>query len=176
MKGRTSTLVVAGALAIGAVVVPSSAFAQAVPQIAPRDSTWEIISDITLGIGVGTVSLMPRIYYSDPEATVGWKARWHISVLAPILLLTTTTFIIDGPIKNAIQSNRPGCNLDETNVRFPDSGCESFGGPSTHSFAAWAAPGAGLGIFIADTFIHSDGKVHAGSIIGNIVVPTSLRW
>ena len=28
---------------------------------------------------------MPRVFYADPEVTVGWKARWHVSVLAPIV-------------------------------------------------------------------------------------------
>jgi hypothetical protein len=172
MRGRTSFIVAGALAALGAVIVPRTAHAQAVPQTAPRDGTWEIVSHISMAIGAGTVSLMPRIYYNDPEATVGWKARWHVSQLAPVLLLTTAAFVIDGPIKDAIQSTRPGCSLDTTLVRFPDSGCETFGGPSTHSFVAWSASGAGLGIWVADTFIHSDANVHAGSIIGNIVVPT----
>jgi hypothetical protein len=166
-------LVAGAALALGALVVPCEARAQTtpVPPNAPRDSTWETISTVSMIIGVSTVSLMPRVYYSDPEATVGWKARWHVSVLAPALTLTAATLLIEFPIKNAIKSTRPGCTLDQTSVRFPDSGCESFGGPSTHSFAAWSAAGAGLGVWVADTFIHSSGKVNAGSIIGNIVVP-----
>ncbi|MFO0615511.1 MAG: hypothetical protein U0414_23155 [Polyangiaceae bacterium] len=172
MKGRTSYLVAGALAALGAVVVPHAAHAQAVPPVVSRDGTWGIVSSISMAIGAGTVSLMPRIYYNDPESTVGWKARWHVSQLAPVLLLTTAAFMIDGPIKEAIQSTRPGCSLDGTLVRIADSGCETFGGPSTHSFVSWSATGAGVGIWVADTFIHSDGNVHAGSIIGNIVVPT----
>ena len=29
----------------------------------------------------GLVMIMPRVFYSDPEVTAGWKARWHVSVL-----------------------------------------------------------------------------------------------
>lgn len=172
MRGRTSYIVAGAVAALGAVIAPHAAHAQAVPQVAPRDATWGIVSSISMAIGAGTVSLMPRIYYNDPESTVGWKARWHVSQLAPVLLLTTATFVIEGPIKDAIQSTRPGCSVDQTTARAPGSGCETFGGPSTHSFVSWSATGAGLGIWVADTFIHSDGNVHAGSIIGNIVVPT----
>ena len=144
-----------------------------VPPFAQRDETWGTVSSITMLIGAGTVTLMPRVYYNDPEATVGWKARFHFSQLAPALAITAATLLVDQPIKDALEGTRPGCTVDETRVAFPDSGCESFGGPSTHSFAAWGAAGAGFGIWISDTFIHSDGNVHVGSIIGNIAVPVT---
>lgn len=169
---RARSIVLSGVLAGSAFAfVSSEASAQAVPPSAPRDSGFEIASNITMALGVATVTFMPRVYYNDPEATFGWKSRWHISQLAPSLALTSITLLIDGPIKGAIESTRPGCTLDETNVHFPDSGCESFGGPSTHSFAAASAAGAGIGIWVADTFVHSNSEVHAGSIIGNIAVP-----
>ena len=175
MNGRNFTLIASAALAAGAVLFPHVACAQTaqqpVPPIAARSSTWDIVSNVSMAVGVGTVALMPRIYYSDPEATVGWKARWHVSVLAPAFTLTAAALLIEFPIKNAIKSPRPGCTKDQTLNRFPDSGCESFGGPSTHSFGAWSAFGSGTGIWVADTFIHSDGNVHAGSIIGNMVIP-----
>jgi hypothetical protein len=174
MNGQNLSLIAGAALSVGAVLAPHAAEAQTtqpVPPIAARSSGLDLMSTISMAVGVGTVTLMPRIYYSDPEATVGWKARWHISVLAPTLALTATALLIEFPVKNAIKSPRPGCTPDQTVLRFPDSGCESFGGPSTHSFGAWSAFGAGTGIWVADTFIHSDGNVHAGSIIGNIVVP-----
>ncbi len=175
MKGRTSILLagVVGGLLTG-VLAPREAAAQAVPPVPPiasRTSGFGTASSITMIIGVGTVALMPRVYYNDPEATVGWKARWHVSQLAPALTLTAATLLVDGPIKNAIKNTRPGCTVDQTRVQFPDSGCESYGGPSTHSFASWSATGAGVGIWVADTWIHSDGKLHPGSIIGNIAVP-----
>ena len=176
MIGRNS-LLFAGAIGVMALLAPAVAYGQTqpaptpVPPRAARDTGFDIASSVTMLIGVGTVTFMPRVYYSDPEATVGWKARVHISQLAPALVLTAATLLVDGPIKNAIENTRPGCTLDATRVQFPDSGCESFGGPSTHAFASWGAAGAGAGIWVADTFIHSDSRVHAGSIIGNIGVP-----
>ena len=54
------------------------------------------------------------------------------------------------------------------------SGCETFGGPSTQSFAAWGTAGAGISIFLVDTFKYSDGHFNAGGFIGNVFVPLSL--
>jgi hypothetical protein len=173
---RARSVVLSGVLAGSAFAfVSSEAAAQAVPPSAPRDSGFEIASNITMALGVATVTFMPRVYYSDPEATIGWKARWHVSQLAPALALTSITLLVDLPIKDAIESTRPGCTLDETRIRFPDSGCESFGGPSAHAFAATNAASAGIGIWVADTFIHSNSEVHAGSIIGNIAAPVRSR-
>ena len=143
--------------------------AGSIPVGAKRDETWGTISHITLSLGTAVPLLMPRIYYSDPESTVGWKGRWHVSVLAPAMTLTALTVLIDSPIKDAIESTRPGCTIEETGV--PYEGCETFGGPSTHSFAAWSATGAGTAIFLVDTFKYSDGKFSAGSFIGNVIVP-----
>jgi len=143
--------------------------ADPIPVGANRDATWGTISHITLALGTGTVFLMPRIYYNDPESTVGWKGRWHVSVLAPAMTLTALTVFIDQPIKDAIESTRPGCTIEETGV--PYLNCETFGGPSAHSFASWSATGAGTGIFLVDTFKYSDGRFSAGSFIGNVIVP-----
>lgn len=166
-------IVTAGLLcaATAALLAPREAAAQAIPPAAPRDENWEAVSQIAMITGAATVTLMPRVYYNDPEATVGWKGRWHVSQLAPALFLTTTTLMVDIPIKDAIESTRPGCTLDETLVAFPDSNCESFGGPSTHAFASSATFGAGLVIWLLDTFKYSDSEFHAGSFIGNVAVP-----
>ena len=117
------------------------------------------------------MTLMPRVYYNDPEATVGWKARWHVSQLAPALFLTAATLFLEFPLKNLIEGTRPGCTIEETEAGFDGSNCESYGMVSTHSFAAWSAAGSGVGIWVADTFIYSDSKFHAGSFIGNVAVP-----
>jgi hypothetical protein len=160
-------------LAAAAWLLPAEASAQTIPvtPIAARDSTWGTVSHVSLGIGAGTVFLMPRVYYSDPESTVGWKGRWHFSMFAPAMFMTAATFLVDGPIKNALKLPRPGCTVDQTTVANPGSGCETFGGPSTHSFAAWGATGMGTGIFLVDTFRYSRGRFNAGSFIGNIAVP-----
>ena len=153
--------------------MPREAHAQAVPPAAERNTDWEIASTISMVIGVSTVTLMPRVYYSDPEATVGWKARWHVSQLAPALFLTAATLFLEFPLKNLIEGTRPGCTVEETEAGFDGSNCESYGMVSTHSFAAWSAAGSGVGIWVADTFIYSDSKFHAGSFIGNVAVPIS---
>ena len=45
---------------------------------------------------------------------------------------------------------------------------------STHSFAAGASLGHGLGVFFVDTFKWSGSRVNGGSIVGNIIVPLAL--
>jgi hypothetical protein len=172
------TIVAAGFLSIfgGVLLAPSEAAAQTtpVPAIAPRDGTWGTVSNVTMVIGAGIVTLMPRIYYNDPEATVGWKARWHVSMLAPALAMTTLTLLQDGPIRNAIKSPRPGCTADQTSAGLKGSECESFGMVSTQSYASWGATGAGTTIFLVDTLRYSQGKFNVGGFIGNVAVPLVL--
>jgi len=172
MRARRSLYLLLGATSVALnVLAPSEAHAQAIPPSAERDEGWETASTISMLVGVGTVSLMPRIYFNDPEATVGWKARWHISVLAPVMTMTAVTLLVDGPIHSIGEGTRPGCTVEETESGFNGSNCESYGMPSTHSVAAWGAFGAGTGIWVADTFVHSDSEFHAGSFIGNVIVP-----
>ncbi|WP_437292880.1 hypothetical protein [Sorangium sp. So ce426] len=162
-------VVAAGCLAVAAcLLAPREAAAQTTVQ---RDKNWATVSDVSLVLGSSVVFLMPRVYYSDPEATVGWKGRWHFSVMAPAMTMTALTLLVDLPIKNALESTRPGCSIDETKAAVSDSGCESFGGPSTHAFASWGATGAGTGIFVVDTFRYSSGRFNAGAFIGNVAIP-----
>jgi hypothetical protein len=162
-----------GLVMAAAWLAPAEAAAQdvEVPPIVPRDANWGTVSDVSLAIGASTVFLMPRVYFSDPESTVGWKGRWHFSMLAPSMTMVAATFLVDGPIRRAIESPRPGCSLDQTLVANPGSECESFGGPSTHAFASWGSTGVGVGVFLVDTFKYSRGRFHAGSFVGNIFVP-----
>jgi hypothetical protein len=172
------TIVAAGFISTlaAAMLVPKEAAAQVppVPPTVQRDPGWGAVSNVTMVMGAATVFLMPRVFYNDPEATVGWKGRWHFSVLAPAMSLTAMTLLVDGPIKSAIQSNRPGCTLDETQFAFPGSGCESFGGPSTQSYASWGATGAGVSIFLVDTIKYSDWRFNVPSFVGNVGVPLTL--
>lgn len=167
-----SRFLVAGVLtgALGLTFGESTARAQ-VPPFAERDDNWDAVSTVSMVVGISTVALMPRVYYSSPDATVGWKARWHVSVLAPVMTMTALTWLVDQPISNAIESPRDGCTLDQTLAQIDDSGCEKFGSPSTHAFASWSATGAGLGIFLVDTLKYSDSEFHVGSFIGNVAVP-----
>jgi hypothetical protein len=170
------TIVAAGFLAVfsGTLLAPREAAAQPVTPIAARSGTWATVSNVTMLVNVGIVTLMPRVYYNDPEATVGWKARWHISMLAPALSMTALTLLVDGPIRGAIKAPRPGCPAGATAEDLPGSGCETYGMPSTQSFAAFGATGAGTTIFIVDTLKYSNGKFNVGSFFGNVGVPLLL--
>lgn len=156
-----------------ALLTPREAAAQ-VPPIAQRSGAWDAATNVTMVLGASIVTLMPRVYYNDPEATVGWKGRFHISMLAPALTMTAFTLLVDGPIKNAIGAPRPGCTFDQTSVALANSGCQTFGMPSTQSFASWGATGAGTVIFLVDTFKYSDSRFHPGGFVGNVAVPLVL--
>lgn len=167
------TIVAAGFLSISSAVLlaPGEAAAQTVTPIAHRNATWGTVSDVTMVLSASIVTLMPRVYYNDPEATVGWKGRWHWSALAPVMSMTALTLLVDGPIRNGVKSPRPGCTSDQTGAALAGSGCESYGMPSTHAYAAWGATGAGTTIFLVDTFKYSQGKFNVGGFIGNIAAP-----
>jgi hypothetical protein len=169
---RSKAILTAGVLAVGACLCLDEGTANAqIPPVVGRDPNWETVSNVSLGIGVGVVSLMPRVYYSSPDATVGWKARYHVSMLAPAMTLTGLTLLVDGPIRSEFQRPKQGCSVEDTLAQLPGSGCESFGGPSTHAFASWGATGAGLGTFLVDTLKYSDGHFSAPSFVGNVGVP-----
>ena len=111
-----------------ATVAEGVAHAQ-IPPIAERDPNWDAISSVSMVIGVTTVSLMPRVYYSSPDSTVGWKARWHFSQFAPVLAMTAASVLVEVPIRDAIQSPKVGCTVDQTLAQLEESGCETWGGP-----------------------------------------------
>jgi hypothetical protein len=152
-----------------AALCPGEARAQGMPPAPRRDPTWDLVSNVAMVASVAVVTLTPRIYYNDPEATLGWKGRWHISVLAPAMTMTALTLLVDGPLRGAIASPRPGCGLDQT-----QGSCATFGGPSTQAYAAWGATGAGTGIFLVDTLRHSNRSFSAPSLLLNVIVPLSL--
>jgi hypothetical protein len=171
---RTRDRIVAAGLGLSAALLafaPRDAAAQPVTPVGhvAHDQNWGTVSNISMMIGAGLVTVMPRVYYSSPESTVGWKARYHVSVLAPVMSMTALTLLVDGPIRKGIGSTRPGCPSDLTG--FEGSGCESFGGPSTQAYAAWGAFGGGLGVFLVDTFKYSDSRFNAWSFLGNVVLP-----
>lgn len=165
------TIVAASLTALAATLAFEQDAAAQIPQAAPRDQGWGTVSDVAMTIGVLSPALMPRVYYNDPTATVGWKGRWHISVLAPAMTMLGATLLVDMPIKREAKGVRPGCTVDDSANAFPAAGCETFGGPSTHMFATWGALGTGSAIFLVDTFKYSDGRFSAPSFIGNVFLP-----
>ena len=82
---------VAPALLVLAVSSPAGAQTSPPPN---RDQGWGTATAVTVGAAGAVQLLMPRIFYSDPESTVGWKARWHVSQLAPVMTLTVLSAAI----------------------------------------------------------------------------------
>jgi hypothetical protein len=169
----------------------STASAQQIqpPQDGSSEHTWGAVTSATAALSLATVAVMPRIFYSDPEVTVGWKARWHVSQLAPVLVLTSLSFVNEFALKNAVQAARPGCPLMDANGNQipafaggtlnddpgnPFGGCNTYGGPSTHAFAAFSGLGQGVGVFIFDTTKWSNGQINAGALVGDVAVPLIL--
>lgn len=169
---RIWPLVVGCGIVSATFLAPREAAAQTeVPPIVYRDTNWETVSNVFLAVGTASVFLTPRVYYNDPQATVGWKGRWHWSMFAPAMTMLAVTTLTEIPIKASLESARPGCTVEETIVRFPGSNCETFGGPSSHALASWGATGMGTGIFLVDTLKHSDGRFNLPAFIGNIGLP-----
>jgi hypothetical protein len=153
------------------LAVSSPAQAQAVPSPVPnRDHGLGITTTVTMGAAGAIELLMPRIFYSDPESTVGWKARWHVSQLAPVMTLTVLTLTNELLLKGALKDPRPGC--DDTNT--PGPHCDTYGSPSTHAFGSFAALGQGAAVWFFDMTKWSDGRFNAASFIGNVAVPLIL--
>ncbi len=146
------------------LLVASPAWAQ---NSRDRDENWGTVSTVSLLVGAGTELLMPRIFYSDPEATVGWKGRWHVSVLAPAMSLVGMTALNEYWLKDEFEGYRPGCNEDNQG----GPGCRTYGMLSTHTFGAFAALGQGGAIFLFDMTKWSDGRFNAGSLVGHLAVP-----
>lgn len=163
MRGMRKRL----ALGLAAAVSLTAGSASAQTPTPSRDDTWGTVSTITAVGSLATEALMPRIFYSDPEVTVGWKARWHVSSLAPVLTLTSLTLFNEFVLKDSFEAYRPGC--DETNQGGPN--CQSFGSPSSHSFAAFSGLGHGAAVFLFDTTKWSNGRFNGGSFAGHVAVP-----
>ena len=152
---------------LGTLAIGADASAQPVSPVPKRDVAWQTITGITLGLGAASQLLMPRIFYSDPEVTVGWKARWHVSTLAPVMTLAMLTMVNEYALKDAFKGDRPGC--DDTNRGLTN--CTSYGMVSSHSFGAGAALGHGAAVFLFDTTKLGGGKWSGYSLAGNVAFP-----
>jgi hypothetical protein len=161
------TLVVGIAFGSCAALVSPSARAQSVPE---RSEGWSTATNVMALSALGMQLIMPRVFYSDPEVVVGWKARWHASVLAPTMTIAAAALLNQQLLKNEIGGYRPGCG--EATQGGP--GCTSYGMLSTQSFAASAAFGQGLGTFLVDTVKWSGGQFNFGAFAGNTAIPGVL--
>jgi hypothetical protein len=148
----------------------TSAAARAQIEPTERSEGWDTATTIMAVSSFGLQLVMPRVFHSDPEVTVGWKARWHVSVLAPTMTLAALSLANEQWFKDAFESFRPGC--DENNQGQP--GCESFGMLSTHSLLTFSYLGQGTGVFLVDTIKWSNGEFNAGAFVGNVGVPLVL--
>jgi hypothetical protein len=154
------------------LAAPRAAHAQdAPPPDTHRSQGWKDATNILTLSSLGVQLLMPRVFYSDPEVTVGWKARWHASVLAPSMTLIATGLINEQFLKDSFKGHRPGCD-DMSQGMVAE--CNDYGMLSTHSYLVGSALGQGLGVFLVDTIKWSGGRLNAGSLAMNVGVPAVL--
>jgi hypothetical protein len=170
MVRRKQPLFLLGVIAALFVLCSARPAQAQVSPVPDRDKTWQTVTGITMAAGVATQVFMPRVFYADPEVTVGWKGRWHVSVLAPIMTLTAIAALNEASLKNAFGSDRPGCDATNSGLK----NCESFGLFSTHTYAAFAALGHGSAIFLFDTTKWSNGRVNGPALVGNVAAPLIL--
>lgn len=151
------------------VLASGSANAQVSP-VPKRDTTWSTVTNITMVGSAGVALFLPRIFYSDPEVTVGWKTRWHVSLLAPALTMTALATLNEFALKDTFKGDRPDCDASNRGL----ARCDSYGMLSTHAFGAGSALGVGTGIFLIDTLKWSHGRFNGYSLLGNIATPFVL--
>lgn len=162
---------VSATVAGAALLTAGTAAAQAQPVAVPsRSQGWHDATNVMALSAAGIQLLMPRVFYTDPEVTLGWKARFHLSVLAPSMTLVALTLTNELFLKDSFEGSRPGC--DETTLGLPE--CNSYGMLSSQSFLAFSSFGHGVGVFLIDTTKWSGGRVNAGSLTTNIVLPGAL--
>jgi len=163
-------LLVACAALTAAMSIASPARAQTAPGPIVRSDAWNDATTIMALSALGLELVMPRIFYADPEVTAGWKARWHLSALAPIMTLATLTLVNEHHLKNSFESPRPGCE----DIDGYSPACTTYGMFSSQSFLAFSALGQGTGVFLGDTMKWSDGRFNAGAFTGQVGVPLVL--
>ena len=135
-----------------------------------RSGSWQTVTTVTALAALGTQLLVPRTFYSDPETTVGWKGRWHVSALAPVMTIAGLVLVNEVFLKDAVASRRPGCD-DATQGGI---GCKDYQALSSHAFAGFAAFGHGTAVFLVDMTKWSGGRFNAASFTGDVVLPLVL--
>ncbi|HXS17703.1 MAG TPA: hypothetical protein VN764_10970 [Polyangiaceae bacterium] len=147
-----------------ALALPGTSHAQ------ERNDTWGGVTTATAVASLATSVLMPRVFYSSPEATVGWRARWHVSVLAPTMTQFAFAMLNELALKEAFKEPRPGC--EETGPGIEN--CETFALFSTQSYIAGGALGQGVATFLVDTIKYSGGRFNFGGFAGEVLLPLAL--
>jgi hypothetical protein len=145
------------------------ALAQSAPAAPDRSDGWNTATNVLAVSSMAIELLLPRVFYSDPEVTTGWKARWHVSALAPIMTMTALALFNEQTLKGAFAGSRPGCDGAQG-----QPGCTSYGFLSTQAFVGGSALGYGAAVFLVDTLRWSDGAVNAGALIGEVGLPLVL--
>ncbi len=134
-----------------------------------RSDGWNRATNIMALSSAAAQLLMPRVFYSDPEVTVGWKARWHASVLAPSMTLLALSLVNEQYLKDEFGSLRPDCENDSKWYS-----CREYGLFSSQAMLAFSSLGQGAGVFVVDTVKWSDGRFNVGGFLGNVGVPLVL--
>lgn len=159
------------ALALLLVITLGSPATRAQGDAAPeRSRGWDSATTALALSAAGIQLVMPRVFYSDPEVTVGWKARWHVSVLAPSMTLAALALINEQWLKDAFKGHRPGCDEASRGL----SECSTYGMMSSESQLAFSALGQGTGVFLVDTIKWSGGRFNGGAFAGHVGVPLVL--
>jgi hypothetical protein len=135
-----------------------------------RNDAWGGITTATAATALAASVLMPRVFYASPEASVGWKARWHVSVLAPSMAQLSLAMMNELVLKDAFKEPRPGCDATGPGL----ANCESFALFSTQSYLSGAALGQGVAIFLVDTVKYSGSRFNFGGFAGNVLLPLVL--
>ena len=164
---RRSTRVVCASVLAMSTLAAGTARAQSAPAAPDRSDGWNQATQLLAMSSLALEALLPRIFYSDPDVTVGWKARWHVSVLAPTMTITALALLNEQSLKSAFADPRPGCAAGSTD----QPGCATYGFISTPSFVAGSALGQGAGVFLVDTLRWNHGAVHPGALVGQAGVP-----
>ncbi len=157
-------------LASHAASAQSAAPAAAPPAPPDRSEGWNTATNVLAVSSLAVELVLPRVFFSDPDVTAGWKARWHASALAPVMTLAAIGFFNEQVMKDAFSGARPGC----TDATQGQAGCTSYGFMSTQAFVAGSALGQGAAVFLVDTLRWSGGQVNAGALLGEVGVPLVL--
>jgi hypothetical protein len=164
---RCSTGIACASILAMGTLTGGSARAQSAPAAPDRSDGWNQATHVLAISSLALEALLPRVFTSDPDVTAGWKARWHVSVLAPTMTLTALALLNEQSFKSAFADPRPGCS----GAAADQPGCATYGFVSTPSFVTGSALGQGAGVFLVDSLRWSHGAVHPGALVGEVGVP-----